>query len=192
MKKVIAVTGVIGSGKSTVADFLRSKGEFVADCDKISREVADLPDVLTEISRKFGEGFVRDGVLDRRALAAEVFGSPKKTEVLNDLFHPRIKRRLEQIVADRDGLIFVEIPLLEESFKPLFDAVWVVTADEKRILSRVSARDKRPSARVKDILDRQNRYADIPSAMVITNNGTLYDLYEKTEKNLSALYAEGI
>ena len=70
MKKVIAITGVIGSGKSTVADFLRSKGEFVVDCDKISREVADIPDVLTEISRKFGDGFVKDGVLDRRALAA--------------------------------------------------------------------------------------------------------------------------
>lgn len=190
MKKVIAITGVIGSGKSTVADFLRSKGEFVVDCDKISREVADFPDVLTGISRKFGDGFVKDGVLDRRALAAEVFGSPKKTEVLNALFHPYIKRRLEQIVSERDGLIFVEIPLLEESFKPLFDAVWVVTANEKRILSRVSDRDKRSSEQVKDILDRQNSYKNIPSAVVIVNDGTLSELYEKTEKYLSALHAE--
>lgn len=190
MKKVIAITGVIGSGKSTVANFLRSKGEFVADCDKISREVADVPDVLTEITRRFGDGFVKDGVLDRRALAAEVFGSPKKTEVLNALFHPYIKRRLEQIVSERDGLIFVEIPLLEESFKPLFDAVWVVTANEKRILSRVSRRDKRSSEQVKDILDRQNSYKNIPSAVVIVNDGTLSELYEKTEKYLSALHAE--
>ena len=87
-------------------------------------------------------------------------------------------------------MIFVEIPLLEESFKPLFDAVWVVTANEKRILSRVSRRDKRSSEQVKDILDRQNSYKNIPSAVVIVNDGTLSELYEKTEKYLSALHAE--
>ena len=77
-RKVIAVTGGIGSGKSTVCRLLEKKGFRVVDCDALSRRVAEQSETLEEIKRVFGKRFVADGSLDRRALAREVF-SDKNT-----------------------------------------------------------------------------------------------------------------
>lgn len=77
-RKVIAVTGGIGSGKSTVCRLLEKKGFRVVDCDALSRRVAEQSETLEEIKRVFGKRFVADGSLDRRALAREVFSDKKK------------------------------------------------------------------------------------------------------------------
>ena len=68
-RKVIAVTGGIGSGKSTVCRLLEKKGFRVVDCDALSRRVAEQSETLEEIKRVFGKRFVADNSLDRRALA---------------------------------------------------------------------------------------------------------------------------
>lgn len=186
MKKVVAITGVIGSGKSAVSDYLRSKGFFVADCDALSRQVAEDSEVLKKIEEEFGTECVSGGMLNRRVLAAKTFCDSKKTEALNAIFHPRIKDKLRDIVDSRDGLIFVEIPLLEDDFKLFFDEIWVVTADRQTVKKRVAKRDNREERHVEDILNRQKRYEYNDSATFVSNDGTLAELYEKVEKLLSA------
>ena len=87
-RKVIAVTGGIGSGKSTVCRLLEKKGFRVVDCDALSRRVAEQSETLEEIKRVFGKRFVADNSLDRRALAREVFSDEKKRrKTLNRIFH---------------------------------------------------------------------------------------------------------
>lgn len=142
-KKVIAVTGGIGSGKSTVCRLLEKKGFQVVDCDALSRRAAERSDTLEDIVRVFGERFVDGGKLNRRALALEVFSDSEKTDKLNKIFHKRIFGLLEEEIAKQNGTVFVEIQLLPDDKIRLFDGVWLVTASEETRIKRAMARDDR-------------------------------------------------
>lgn len=157
-KKVIAVTGGIGSGKSTVCRLLEKKGFRVVDCDALSRRAAERSDTLEEIVRVFGERFVDGGKLNRRALALEVFSDSEKTDKLNKIFHKRIFGLLEEEIAKQNGTVFVEIQLLPDDKIRLFDGVWLVTASEETRIKRAMARDGRSEEQVRSIIRRQNAF----------------------------------
>lgn len=183
-KKVVALAGGIGSGKSTAGRFCAQKGFKVVDCDEISREVAQKKEVLDGIARVFGERFVEQGQLNRRALAEEVFCDAQKTEKLNGIFHEEILRDLKAQIDREQGVVFVEIPLLEEKFLHLFDEIWLFIADKQNIINRVSTRDNRSHQQIEDILRRQKKYGTLQKSVVIANDGTLQELYDKLENML--------
>lgn len=174
-KKIIALTGGIGSGKSTVSALLRQKGYCVIDCDELSRRVASNRDALDEISRIFGERYVIDGALDRRALAQEVFSDEKKTRTLNEIFHKRVFDMLTEEISKQDGTIFVEIQVLPCEKHDFFDEVWVVTADETIRIKRASARDGRSEEQIKNIIERQKSVNEKlhPNTHTIKNEGDM-------------------
>lgn len=182
-KKVIALTGGIGCGKSTAGRFFLRRGFCVLDCDKISAEVATDCDVLDEICKTFGNRFVVDGMLDRRALAVEVFADKQKTQQLNKIFHPRILQKLKEKIDDTEGVVFVEIPLLEDGVSQWFDEIWLFEAQKQKILERVFARDNRTEEQVQAILDRQSAYSALSNVLVVNNDGT----QQEFEQKLSAL-----
>lgn len=182
-KKVIALTGGIGSGKSTAGRFFVRHGFCVLDCDRISAEVAEERTVLDEICKTFGNRFVVEGMLDRRALAAEVFADKQKTQQLNGIFHPRILQRLKEKIDNTDGVVFVEIPLLTDGLSQWFDEIWLFAVQRQKILERVSARDNRTEEEVQAIIDRQSAYSALSNVLVVSNNGT----QEEFEQKLFAL-----
>lgn len=142
---VIALTGGIGSGKSTAGKILREKGYCVLDADVISREIV-MPGshALERIVREFGKSVLQpDGSLNRRALAAIVFSDEEKRKRLNAIMHPAIADKLfEQAAACADRVAFAEVPLLTEpGFAERFDRVWCVTAPREVRLKRAAARD---------------------------------------------------
>ena len=95
--RVIAITGGIGSGKTTVANYYRSLGIDTIDADAISRELtAPGGEALPAIREAFGDGvFHADGTLDRGALATVVFqGNTQSLQRLNAILHPRITTRI--------------------------------------------------------------------------------------------------
>ena len=188
MKKVVALTGGIGSGKTTAGKFLAQRGFCVIDCDKISAEVACEGQVLDLIAKTFGDTFVADGKLDRRAIAKEVFCSQEKTQLLNAIFHPRIFEVLKQKISEiKEDVIFVEIPLLEKSMTYLFDVIWVFVAQSQRIAERVEKRDGRTQSQVKDIMARQKEYGNFDNAQIVTNDGTVAEFEQKLLKMLENL-----
>ena len=190
-KKVIAVTGGIGSGKSTVCRLLEKKGFRVVDCDALSRRAAERSDTLEEIVRVFGERFVDGGKLNRRALALEVFSDSEKTDKLNKIFHKRIFGLLEEEIAKQNGTVFVEIQLLPDDKIRLFDGVWLVTTSEETRIKRAMARDGRSEEQVRSIIQRQNAFCgkQRENAEILVNDGDAATLEKAVENLLKKVYA---
>lgn len=119
---LLALTGGIASGKSTIAALLADRGAVVVDADAIVREVqAPGSAVLEEIAGEFGTGVLRpDGSLDRPALGSLVFGHPDRLARLNALVHPAVRieserRFAEARAADPAAVIVYDVPLLAEA-----------------------------------------------------------------------------
>ncbi len=187
---MIGLTGGIASGKSTVTARLSSLGAFVADADKVSREIMSDPKVLSRIREEFGGSvFAEDGGLLRTELALRVFSSEARTQLLNSITHPAIAERLLEMAseAEKSGeypLVFVDAALLIESgFYKYCDSVWLVTADTSLRIRRIMDRDGLSYDEAKARIERQMpdedklRYADT----VIENDSGIPELIEKTD-----------
>lgn len=117
---LIGLTGGIGMGKSTVADYLVRTGEQVLDTDVLARRFVEPGEpALEEIRRQFGSAVFAEDQLDRKALAQLVFKNVESRKTLEAILHPRIRAAWRKRAEDwkREGLhrAFVVIPLLYET-----------------------------------------------------------------------------
>ena len=119
---LVALTGGIASGKSTIARRLAEHGAVVVDADQLVREVqAPGSPVLTAIADAFGDGMLRpDGSLDRAALGGRVFGAEAAITRLNAIVHPAVRaesarRFAEAFAADPAAVVVYDVPLLVEA-----------------------------------------------------------------------------
>jgi len=185
----IVLTGGIASGKSTVAEILQEKGFAVLDADLASRQVSLDPAVLREIQALFGEQFVVDGVLDRRALRGYVFGHPTREAQLNALFHGKIYELLRRQLHALDGDVVVCIPLYFECGVTLdeIDEIWTVSAPLDIRIQRVVARDQTTAEQARAILAAQTSDAEreARSHRVIRNVGDRAALVGEIERVLA-------
>ncbi len=186
---MIGLCGGIGAGKSTVAGLLAGHGAHVIDVDAVGREVLTDPAVLAEVADTFGDGVLdAAGDVDRAALAAEVFGGGRLTE-LEAISHPAINRRLEATLTDlatRPGppaVVVLDMAVLVESRLGRlpggrgYTEVVVVEADPEVRLARladrgVSADDARARMAAQATDAERLAVAD----HVVTNDGDLASL----------------
>jgi dephospho-CoA kinase len=186
------LTGGIGAGKSAVAAILGELGAFIVDTDAIAREVvAPQSDGLLAIGRVWPQ-VVRNGALDRAALADIVFNDSDARDRLNALLHPHIRRiALERERRAEPGQPTVHVvPLLfETGYDRVVDKSVVVVAPLEDRIARVVERDRSDEGRVRARMDVQvdpeaaRRRADF----VIENNGDLEELRERTRAVYEAL-----
>lgn len=119
---LIALTGGIASGKSTIAARLAEHGAVIVDADQIVRDV-QVPGspVLAAIAAEFGEDVIRaDGALDRAALGARVFADQDRLQALNAIVHPAVReesarRFTAALDADPAAVVVYDVPLLVEA-----------------------------------------------------------------------------
>ncbi|MBO0894602.1 MAG: dephospho-CoA kinase, partial [Acidimicrobiales bacterium] len=116
----IALTGGIGSGKSTVAGMLAARGAVVVDADQLAREVVEPGGVAyPAVVDRFGPGIVGpNGALDRQALAAVVFADPGARSDLEGIIWPAVGQAMRARLAEEaptDHVVVLDIPLLAES-----------------------------------------------------------------------------
>lgn len=145
--QIIALTGGIASGKSTVSGRLAEHGAVVVDADKLARQVVEPgTPALEAIRRRFGDGVIAaDGSLDRAGLGAIVFGDPAALADLNAITHPAVWEAARESFAraeasDPDAIVVYDVPLLVEASanRPLrFDRVVVVEADGAERIHRL-------------------------------------------------------
>lgn len=183
----VALTGGIGSGKSTVAEIFEDLGALVIDSDQLAREVIERgTSGYDAVLSRFGDSILKEGEIDRSALGAIVFADEKARKDLEGIIHPLVRERSEKI-ASRAGdsrIVINQIPLLvETSGAKRFDFVITVEADLEIRRERLRARgmkdyeiSRRISAQASD--DEREAIANI----VITNNGSLDELTREVER----------
>lgn len=146
---LIALTGGIASGKSTVAARLVERGAVHIDADQLARQVVEPgTPTLAQVVDEFGPELLReDGSLDRGALGARVFSDPEALKRLNGIVHPAIWARTRALVqeataADPEAIVVYDLPLLvevegERGLGQKFDLIVVVHADEDIRMQRM-------------------------------------------------------
>jgi len=151
--KVIGLTGGMGSGKSTVSQFLKELGAVIIDADKVGHEAFE-PDTEAwrEVVAAFGRQILTpNGEIDRNRLGEMVFANPQALARLNRIMHPRIYARVKALIEEYRrqgvGVVVLEAPLLidvplsmkagEPSLLDEVDEVWVTVAPESTVLKRL-------------------------------------------------------
>ena len=184
--KVIALTGGIGAGKSTVAQFFSQLGANVVDADHLARVAIERgSEGFDEVVARFGQSILSNGDINRKALAEIVFSDPDSKRDLEDIIHPRVQKLFAQAVIDNEpaGNLIYEIPLLVETDAAnKFDFVVTVEADEELRIERLLARGMFISdikARLANQVPSQARI-DIADA-VIVNDGDEDHLLRQVE-----------
>lgn len=140
----VAVTGGIGSGKSTVCKALRAFGYPVYDTDAEARRLMQSDEsVVAAMVAEFGREAYADGRLNRPFIAGRVFGSPERLSRLNAIVHPAVVDDFDRWASGRDErLLFVETAILFESgLCSVVDRSMAVVAPERLRVERVISRD---------------------------------------------------
>lgn len=177
---LVGLTGGIGSGKSTVAAALESRGAAVVDADGIAREIVRPGGpALQPLVDRFGPGIVgADGRLDRAALAAVAFNDPDALADLNAITHPLIGKLVAERTVqagERADIVVLDIPLLNIATKERmrFDAVVVVDTPVEVAVQRLcehrgfAEEDARARIAAQITRDERARLADL----VLDNSG---------------------
>ncbi len=184
-QKKIAVTGGIGSGKSTVARMVKTCGFSVFSCDEIYRELMRSPEYIKTIGEIFPSA-VTDCEIDKKRLAEIVFSDENAREKLNAVAHPWIMRNvIERMESDENALVFAEVPLLfEEHFENLFDEVWVVSRPLEARLRAASLRDSCTEEEIRRRIKTQFDYESNSAAAYFQKLGVKILRNDGTEKEL--------
>ncbi len=184
---IIGLTGPSGSGKTTFCETAKQLGFFVIDCDKKAAEVRKDPALLDQLEKTFG-GVVREGRLDRQALADKAFADRASTERLNALLLPPIAAAIEQeidtLCATGICKILLDAPTLFESgLDRICDTVIALLADEPLRAKRLKKRDDLTEEQLQKRLNAQQSEAFYrkKSAHIMYNNGKASDLQSAAE-----------
>jgi dephospho-CoA kinase len=178
MAYIVALTGGIGSGKSTVADAFARHGVAVVDADVIARQVVEPgAPALAAIAKRFGNEMLQpDGTLNRAALRQRIFSDPDEKNWLNQLLHPLIHQETQrQLALVTSPYALWVVPLLvENNLQAHADRVLVVDVDSDTQLARTIARDGISRQQAQNILSaqvtREQRLAAADD--IIDNSGT--------------------
>lgn len=193
---IVGITGGIGSGKSTVSDYLISKGFKVIKSDDLGKKLMkDDKDLKNKIIEEFGEeSYTSDGELDRKYLASKVFATEESTKKINSIVHPvvidKIIELLEKYGNAGEELLFVESALMFESgMAEGYDYIITIYADEDKIVERVVKRNNLTPEEVSQRLEKQMSIEQKRklSDFTLSNNGTEEDLINSVENLLPIL-----
>jgi len=137
----IAITGNIGSGKSTFAKFAEDAKYPVLRADDISKEILDQDEkVHSLVIKEFGEKSFKDGKPNKSFLAKEVFSDPMKLQKLEAILHPRVIKSINKSSSEllkNTKVIFIEAALIYEAdMEDMFDYVVLVNAERNLRLAR--------------------------------------------------------
>lgn len=145
MTKIIGLTGGIGSGKTTIARYIESKGIPVYIADSEAKKVMEEPKIIKALQTAFGTDIVTNNSVNRTKLSKIVFNNPEKLKLLNSIIHPAVKEHFKDWlkVYHLYPLVLKEAAILFETGgdKDCYKTITVIAPLEKRI-ERVMKRDK--------------------------------------------------
>jgi dephospho-CoA kinase len=184
-KYAIALTGSISTGKSTTVKLLEAAGFHIIDADKIAHRVLD--EQYQAIAKMFGDRFIKEGKVDRKALGTLIFSDEKKRKQLEGLLHPLIYEEIKRLSTLEDELekpYFVDIPLFFETRRYPIERSLVIYATKEQQLKRLMEREGYSE---EEALKRINTQIPVEekrklATYVIDNSGTLTQLGQEGER----------
>jgi len=193
--RVIGITGITGSGTSTVAKILEKEGGYIIEADKLvhSLMLKNKP-AYVEIVKIFGDEILgEDDEINRRVLGNMVFGDKLQLQKLENILHPLVISATKEIlrsVAETHPFAVIDAPLLIESgMNKLCDSTWLITAPDNLRLERIKSRDNlTQEIATRRLKSRPGDEILRPHACVIIENDS--DLVSLTEKVNAALRKE--
>ena len=144
MTKIIGLTGGIGSGKTTIANYLKSIGIPVYNSDDQAKKILYLPETIDSLKSAFGNVVFTNELFDKDKLAKLVFNNPEQLKLLNQIIHPAVKVDFENwLKANKNSpLVIKEAAILFESgsYKDC-DVIISISAPQEMRIQRVIERD---------------------------------------------------
>ena len=185
---LVALTGGVGAGKSTVAAMLAERGAVVIDADDLARRAVEPGSPgLVRVLDEFGWEAAPDGSLDRERMARLVFDDPEALRRLEAIVHPEVARlfaaEIERL-RDSDEVVVYTVPLLvERGLADAFDVVVTVEASQERRASRVGAQGRMTADDARRRMAAQASDAERAAAadVVIDNDGSVEDLEARVD-----------
>lgn len=189
-KMIIGITGSIGTGKSTVSNYLISKGYNVVDADKISKGAYNIgSNGYKAILEVFGVEILNsNGEVDRKKIKKIVFDNSNMLQRLNMAIHPIIINEIEkeiEMLLESQNVVFLDAPLLiETELHKNVDKIIVVACDKNEQINRIIKRDKITADMAISIInsqmsiDEKLKFADY----VVYNNSTIENLYSQVDE----------
>ncbi len=184
---VVALTGGIGSGKTTACQLFEKLGTPIIDADEIARMLVQPGQpALNEIAKQFGRSVLTtEGTLNRAKLRQMIFSDAAKKNLLESILHPRIREEMAHRITQLDApYCIVAIPLLVETQQMgIADRILVIDAPETEQLKRVALRDNQSQTEIAAIISSQAT----PTARlavaddIIHNDGDLKRLQQQVE-----------
>jgi len=191
MAKIIGLTGGIGSGKTTVAKYLESKGIPVYIADLEAKKIMETETVIGKIIDAFGSDMIENKKVNRSKLASLVFNNPEKLEILNGIIHPEVKNHFANWVKLHENFPFVvkEAAILFESgsYKEC-DKIILVTAPKEIRIKRVMERDEISREEVEARM--ANQWTDTQKTVMsdfVIQNITMTEAKNTADKIISSL-----
>lgn len=157
MTKIIGLTGGIGSGKTTIANYLASLKIPVYIADDAGKKVMQKPEIIEAVQEKFGDGIVEDNQLNRAKLAEIVFKDPEQLKILNSIVHPAVKEDFKDWLNKHhaDYVVYESAILFESGSYKNFDVIMTVTAPLETRIARVLQRDNTSREQVLNRINSQ-------------------------------------
>ena len=191
MTKIIGLTGGIGSGKTTIANYFAEKGIPVYIADDEARKITESPEILQSIRALFGDEVFNNEKLDRVRVSQIVFNDTDKLKLLNEIIHPAVKKHFKNWVLQHSNFDFIvyETAILFESgsYKQCDVVISVIAPIETRI-KRVMIRD---SVSREEVLNRiKNQLSDedlIKKSDFIIENNTIEETKHQVDKILKKI-----
>ena len=184
---IVALTGGIGSGKSTVGELFQQLGAVVVDSDQLAREVVERGSLgFEQIVTLFGDEILKNGEINRSLLAEIIFKDSAKRKNLEQITHPLIRKAFADIVAksDQRAIVINQIPLLAESkYEYNFDHVITVSTSEDKRIARLLSKgytQEQIQNRMKSQVSDSDREKIADS--IIQNNESEKELMPQVEK----------
>ena len=176
---LIAITGGIGSGKSTALEIINELGFSTISCDQITRELYDKQWFLRKVKKIFPSAISGVFVLkaDKKLISKEVFSDKVKYEKLNELATKYIFKIALKRASKFSNKVFIEVPLLfENDYQHFFDYVIVIMRELDARIDSVMARSKLSKDEVLDRINSQFNYDNV--------GDTFFKVYNNGEKEL--------
>ena len=192
MTKIIGLTGGIGTGKTTVANYFASKGVPVYIADEAAKAIMNTKEVIQQVQALFAENVIlENGQLNRNYIRELVFTDKDKLVQLNSIIHPKVTLDFENWLKQNKNASFVikEVAILfETNGQNYCDATILVTAPLDTRIQRVIERDKTPKEIILNIINNQLPEEEkIKLATYVIENKNLEKTYEIIDKLIKKL-----